>query len=362
MNYYMINIKLLKAGIPHIYLIVIFYNLRRMLNKKTSDIKEFSYKQTDYIKWLAEFALVVGGEIKDNCLSFSPEAGEGISTAYFLEKGFTACVNNYRLNEDYLFTRQPTDKYGVIIYLYHFPTTNPIEYKLDNVSVNLDNGSHYTLRVINAQTRHQLKFGKTTSIKGISIYLENDWIEKNLNHQILEVFNYLQQVNYFKQFINAKQQRLMNEIIHIPANHPYPDVFIRSRILRILDKLLENFLQRDISESPEKINGDDFNTLQNIEAILTKNYDGAFPGIEKLSRISLMSESKLKKLFKQSFGMGMYEYFQKNRMHRAKEHIISGKYSISEVGTKLGYQNLSNFSTAFRKEFNCLPSELDAMS
>jgi AraC-like DNA-binding protein len=71
-----------------------------------------------------------------------------------------------------------------------------------------------------------------------------------------------------------------------------------------------------------------------------------------------MSESKLKKLFKQSFGMGLYEYYQKNRMHRAKEFILSAKYSISQVGSKLGYQNLSNFSAAFRKEFHCLPSEI----
>lgn len=71
-----------------------------------------------------------------------------------------------------------------------------------------------------------------------------------------------------------------------------------------------------------------------------------------------MSESKLKKLFKVSFGMGLYEYFQKNRMHRAKEHILSGKYSITEVGMRLGYQNISNFSAAFRKEFQCLPSEV----
>jgi len=71
-----------------------------------------------------------------------------------------------------------------------------------------------------------------------------------------------------------------------------------------------------------------------------------------------MSESKLKKLFKQSFGMGLYEYYQKNRMHISKELILSGKYSISEIGTKLGYQNLGNFSTAFKKEFNCLPSQV----
>ena len=118
----------------------------------------------------------------------------------------------------------------------------------------------------------------------------------------------MEQVIYFKQFVNVKQRRLMSEILNLPANHPYPNVFIRSRIFRLLDKLLETFLQRDISETPEKINGDDFVKLQKIEVILTKSYDEAFPGIEKLSRLSLMSESKLKKLFKQFFGMGLYEY------------------------------------------------------
>ncbi len=332
-----------------------------MPNNTPDDIKAFTYKQTDYVNWIQEFATAFGFEIKDNTIIFSPGFGEGSSSVFYLEKGFTACVNNYKLNEDLLFTRQPSDTNGVIIYLYHLQAQQPVEYKLENVFMDFDNGNNYSLRILNAQTSHQLKFTKTTAVRGITIFLENDWITKNLSYRILEVFNYLQQVNYFKEFINAKMQRLINEILDVPANHPYPDVFIRSRILRTLDKLLENLLQRDISESPEKINEDDFTTLQSIEAILTNSYDDAFPGIEKLSRISLMSESKLKKLFKLAFGMGLYEYFQKNRMHRAKEHILTGKYSISAIGIKLGYQNLSNFSTAFRKEFNCLPSEMNVM-
>ena len=333
-----------------------------ILNTIPADIKEFNYMQKDYFAWLSELATALGSVVKDNVLSLSPEVGEGHSASFFMEEGCTACVNNFQLNEEYHFNRRPSDKFGVIIYLYHFQTLAPVHYKLDEHSTFLDVGSHYELRITNAQTSQQLKFGKTTHVKGISIFLENEWIEKNLSHKLTDVFNYLEKVNYFKQFVNARQQRLMNEILNVPSNHPYPNIFIRSRILRLLDKLLETFLQRDISESPEKINEDDFVTLQKIEIILTKSYEQAFPGIEKLSRLSLMSESKLKKLFKQFFGMGLYEYYQKNRMHMAKEHILSRKYSISEVGTKLGYQNLSNFSTAFRKEFNCLPSELNIMS
>jgi AraC-like DNA-binding protein len=94
-----------------------------------------------------------------------------------------------------------------------------------------------------------------------------------------------------------------------------------------------------------------------VEHLLLNNYAVNFPSIETLAKAVFMSESKLKKLFKQSYGMAVYQYYQKNRMHKAKELLAVGKLSVSETGAALGYQNLSNFSAAFKKEFGCLPSE-----
>ena len=42
----------------------------------------------------------------------------------------------------------------------------------------------------------------------------------------------------------------------------------------------------------------------------------------------------------------------------AKVLLLSHKYSIKEIGLQLGYANFSNFSIAFKKEFNLLPSKL----
>jgi AraC-like DNA-binding protein len=71
-----------------------------------------------------------------------------------------------------------------------------------------------------------------------------------------------------------------------------------------------------------------------------------------------MSVSKLKSTFKKVYGTGIYEYYQKNRMLKAKAMLLTGKYNVKEVGTQLGYTNLSNFSLAFKKEFGILPSEV----
>ena len=78
--------------------------------------------------------------------------------------------------------------------------------------------------------------------------------------------------------------------------------------------------------------------------------------------MAFMSPTKLKKLFKNAFGAGMYQYYQRNRMHKAKELLFSGEFSVSEVGDMIGYQNLSNFSNAFKKEFSYLPKDHQKIS
>jgi AraC-like DNA-binding protein len=45
-------------------------------------------------------------------------------------------------------------------------------------------------------------------------------------------------------------------------------------------------------------------------------------------------------------------------MQKARLMLLSGNYSIKDVGYSLGYSNLSNFTLAFKKEFHKLPSEI----
>lgn len=113
------------------------------------------------------------------------------------------------------------------------------------------------------------------------------------------------------------------------------------------------------AEAPSTgITPEDLEAMMRIHNILITNYQQEFPSIQTLSKWALMSESKFKKLFKKVFGAGPFEYYQKNRMQKAKELIMEGRYSISQIGNMLGYQNLSNFSCSFKKEFAVLPSNI----
>jgi AraC-like DNA-binding protein len=47
-------------------------------------------------------------------------------------------------------------------------------------------------------------------------------------------------------------------------------------------------------------------------------------------------------------------------MQMARDLLLSGDFSVKEVGIQVGYSNLSNFAAAFKKEFHLLPSEIRA--
>ena len=82
-----------------------------------------------------------------------------------------------------------------------------------------------------------------------------------------------------------------------------------------------------------------------------------FPSISKLARIAQMSGTKLKQRFKQVYGYRLYEFYNKQRLEKAKE-LISKGITPKEAGYSIGFSDVSNFTKAFKKEYGYTPGTL----
>ncbi len=137
--------------------------------------------------------------------------------------------------------------------------------------------------------------------------------------------------------------------------------YIQNRVLLLLEKyIVKLHYRRDIQRKKVRRSDDETLRLMKVEALLVKNFAINPPTIDELARISAMSNTKLKKDFKALYGLPIYEYFQKNRMLKAKSLLVLGEYTIKEVGQMVGYSNLSHFANTFKREFGFLPSEITA--
>ena len=78
---------------------------------------------------------------------------------------------------------------------------------------------------------------------------------------------------------------------------------------------------------------------------------------DDVANIAYVTPNYLSKLFTQKIGMNMREYINLLRVNEAKRLLLTTDDNISDIASNLGYNNISYFSTVFRKICGMSPAE-----
>lgn len=95
-------------------------------------------------------------------------------------------------------------------------------------------------------------------------------------------------------------------------------------------------------------------TISEIKAYIEKNSDKHFT-IKELTVLFHISETSLKNNFKLLYGCNPYEFLRRIRMRMAAELLLETNDAIAEIGSEVGYENPSKFSSAFSSEYGISP-------
>lgn len=68
------------------------------------------------------------------------------------------------------------------------------------------------------------------------------------------------------------------------------------------------------------------------------------------------SESTVLRAFRKEHGVAPVVYLRRRRLDEAMQLLESGRYAVTEVATRVGYDNPSAFAAAFRDQFGVSPS------
>lgn len=103
----------------------------------------------------------------------------------------------------------------------------------------------------------------------------------------------------------------------------------------------------------------DIDRLSDVKSEIDRNPQGDH-SVSTLAQIAGMSISTLKRKFTDLYGLPVGSYLRLVRMEEAKAALETGQMSIAQAAHIAGYQHAGNFSSAFRKCYGILPSELRA--
>lgn len=77
-----------------------------------------------------------------------------------------------------------------------------------------------------------------------------------------------------------------------------------------------------------------------------------------LSKHFGINQNKLKKSFKEMFGLPVIEYLYNLKMEHAKNMLYDQGMYVGEVAAVVGYKNANHFATAFKRKFGVNPSKV----
>jgi AraC-like DNA-binding protein len=95
--------------------------------------------------------------------------------------------------------------------------------------------------------------------------------------------------------------------------------------------------------------------IAQIIRFLQENYNQSID-ISSIARFAGMGNSTLHHVFEKIVGQSPIQYLKKIRLHQARLMIVSNGLSASEAAYKVGYNNASQFSREFKRQFGLPPS------
>ena len=156
-------------------------------------------------------------------------------------------------------------------------------------------------------------------------------------------------------YMTAEMEQIVDNIFNNAYQGKARMMFFRSQITA----LLSHFFWQLSSLDTQDIKTPEREKLYQAKEILSQNLDTP-PSLAELSRQIGLNTFKLKKEFKEFFGVPVFKYLQNERMTRAHELIRSNNATVQEAAWQVGYDSLSSFSNAFHKKFGFRPSEIKA--
>ncbi len=176
-------------------------------------------------------------------------------------------------------------------------------------------------------------------------------IFSHLLHQLVNPADHYVEGPHF--YMTPQMQMVVDQVFHIQYQGKTKMMFFRSQMTTLLSHFFGH-----LSEMTEGgLKQEEREKLFQAKEILSQNLETP-PSLTELSRHIGLNSFKLKKNFKQLFGVPVFKYLQNERLTKAFELLQDQHLSIQEAAWQVGYDSLSSFSNAFTKKFGFRPSEI----
>lgn len=151
--------------------------------------------------------------------------------------------------------------------------------------------------------------------------------------------------------MTASTASLLTLTLEGEFRHQYVCATVNQLLCLALAALAEREKQ---TATPIRLSTRDKAALRQVRAMIGSDLRNA-PDIDAWGRRVGLNRNKIRYGFKALYGMTVGDYWQDVRMNHAWSLLSKGECSLAEVAAAVGYGHITNFTTAFKRQFGQAP-------
>lgn len=302
---------------------------------------------------MLEFSKAIGATIDGRYFRIPESKGEGFITGFsWAENELRMMVRNYYLKEEIVLERTNEMEEEDVIFMISgifpaaYPTGKQLVPEQDNVVI--------CMQAISSV----VSMPSNTVFRNIGIAVSRKYLRGlfgDIAHPVVLSILEAKDNFVFETAILPDMIKIASEIVHPPVPVSLESQYCKLKCEELLCFIFALLTQRETTPT-SGMHIDDIKAIYAIKLHLQSHQDKA-PDIATLAKQAGMSEPKLRKLFKQTFGKGVFDYFQSMRMQEAARLLKEKRLTVSDVGYQLGFTNLSHFSRVFEQHIGMKPKK-----
>ncbi|WP_338872797.1 AraC family transcriptional regulator [Spirosoma sp. SC4-14] len=318
----------------------------------------FSFTATPDFDFMTYFAHHIEATVQNGLLVMPDYLGQGYMRKLAFGADFKITIHRYVLREDLVINRNASGQGNDLITVFFYSNEQDLEIAYnDDPKVLFSQRDESAIQVTSNDLSSSIRFPAHQHIHYVVVAITpprlKELLAVNNPNSVLQTVTGSGNSFLFFESMAAETKLLLKNMAAVDMNDGLSNFYMQIKVQELLYLVFHKLSLRE-STAHQTINSADVERLLYVRNEILSDLSVP-PVIRELAQVAAMSETKLKQLFKQTFGTSIYNYYQQARMEEAAFLLKQGKHSVGEVGYELGFSNLSHFSRLFEKHYGLNP-------
>ncbi len=321
---------------------------------------------TNYQQLLQDLSIVLRMPYDNtDVLNIGEPVGEGFLKTIQLFDELQVLLANVVFNTKLVTIREHSDDRYFILHFDDVFVKDTATFKVDDEQLQKSNTRHSVARLTSNIFVNTEELPAHLHIKSVKILFNEQWLKKYMGldaeDDVLKKYLSLKTESFDIEQLDAEYLKLMDELWAGNGDKPLQPIYFQNRVALLIERFFTNlYVKENLLQGKFNLSSDVINRLIKVEHLLVNDFGQLPPTIDEFSKLVSMSSTKLKKCFKSMYGDSIYSYYQKQRLQKADELLMSGHHTVRQAANAVGYTNMGNFTLAYRKRYKKMPGNVVA--